>query len=109
MLGSILIAVVQLAVYNGMGIDEDGERRGEQAAHYCEFAFEILSSGVTFWFCMDNKLLCDNLIMTIMLADASVVTVEVHKPEAEDAHPLMRQTLENCAVQPISLRSQSSG
>ena len=68
---------------------------------YCEFAFEILSAAVTFWFCMDNKLMCDNLSMTIMLADASVVTIEVHTREAEDAHPLMRQTLQNCTVQPI--------
>jgi len=100
-LGSIVIAIVQLGVYNGMGVDDDGERRGEQAAHYCEFAFEILSAAVTFWFCMDNKLMCDNLSMTIMLADASVVTIEVHTREAEDAHPLMRQTLQNCTVQPI--------
>lgn len=54
---AILIAVVQLAIYNML----DGPRggAGEQIAHYFEFCFEILSATVTFMFCMDNKFNCD--------------------------------------------------
>ena len=49
------VAVVQLAVYNGMGRDEEGDMIGEVPAHHLEFAFEIISSLIGFWFVMDNK------------------------------------------------------
>ena len=45
-----VVAMVQLAVYNGMGRTEDGDMGGEVPAHYLEFSFVI-----AFWFCMDNK------------------------------------------------------
>ena len=95
-------AVAQLAVYNGMGIDADGERRGEQAAHYCEFAFEILSSGVTFWFCMDNKLLCDQQIMSIMLADERDIRIQIHRADADDV-PELRKTLDSGSIHPVAI------
>lgn len=50
-----VVAMVQLAVYNGMGRTEDGDMGGEVPAHYLEFSFEIISSLIAFWFCMDNK------------------------------------------------------
>eukprot|EP00566_Odontella_aurita_P019963 CAMPEP_0113528598 /NCGR_PEP_ID=MMETSP0015_2-20120614/1931_1 /TAXON_ID=2838 /ORGANISM="Odontella" /LENGTH=291 /DNA_ID=CAMNT_0000427143 /DNA_START=191 /DNA_END=1063 /DNA_ORIENTATION=- /assembly_acc=CAM_ASM_000160 len=52
---SSIVAIVQLAVYNGMGRTDDGDMVGEVPAHYLEFAFEIISSLIAFWFCMDNK------------------------------------------------------
>jgi len=55
----IVLAIVQLCVYNMFGQDSHGNMKGESAAHYVEFSFEIVSSGVTFWFCMDNKWFCD--------------------------------------------------
>eukprot|EP00614_Pseudopedinella_elastica_P022314 CAMPEP_0172628868 /NCGR_PEP_ID=MMETSP1068-20121228/164332_1 /TAXON_ID=35684 /ORGANISM="Pseudopedinella elastica, Strain CCMP716" /LENGTH=262 /DNA_ID=CAMNT_0013439229 /DNA_START=121 /DNA_END=909 /DNA_ORIENTATION=- len=60
------IAVLQLLIYNGMGIDEDGERKGEKSAHDCEFAFEIISAFVTFWFCVENKCSADREMKAIM-------------------------------------------
>ena len=91
------IAIAQLAVYNGMGETPDGgrhtrytplhaityvthlthvtgetpdgDKKGEVAAHYMEFAFEILSSLVTFWFCMDNKLLADTQTVQLLTLD----------------------------------------
>lgn len=96
---ALAIAVAQLTVYNAMGVDEDGDRRGEQAAHYCEFAFEILSAGITFWFCMDNKLHCDQQTMSIMLGDEREVVIQVHRPDVEEV-PELRKTLQG-NVNPI--------
>lgn len=61
-----VVAVVQLAVYNGMGRTEDGDMVGEVPAHYLEFVFEIISSLIAFWFCMDNKLVCGKEIGQIL-------------------------------------------
>ena len=61
------VACFQLGVYNLMGRDpETGDMVGEVLSHYCEFAFEILSSMVAFGFCMDNKLVADSEIQQIL-------------------------------------------
>ena len=44
------VALVQLAVYNGIGRDEGGGMLGEVPAHYLEFCFEITSSLIAFCF-----------------------------------------------------------
>lgn len=62
------VALVQLGVYNLSGWD-GGESRGEQAAHYCEFIFAIISSSITFWFTMDNKFIADVALSKIMSND----------------------------------------
>ena len=49
------VALVQLAVYNGMGRNEEGGMIGEVPAHHLKFTFEIISSLIAFWFVMDNK------------------------------------------------------
>mmetsp|Transcript_34127 Transcript_34127/g.64954 ORF Transcript_34127/g.64954 Transcript_34127/m.64954 type:complete len:309 (-) Transcript_34127:700-1626(-) len=61
-----VVSVVQLAVYNGMGRDEDGDMIGEVPAHYLEFVFEIISSLIAFWFVMDNKFVCGKEIGQIL-------------------------------------------
>ena len=63
---SAVIAIVQISIYNGMGETPDGDKIGERSAHYCEFAFEIISALITFWFCMDNKLVADETIRMIV-------------------------------------------
>jgi len=49
------VALVQLYVYNGLGITDDGERNGEKPAHYLEFVFEVISAFITFWFCVSTR------------------------------------------------------
>ena len=53
---ALLVALVQLGIYNLMGYDEEKhDMVGEVPAHFLEFSFEIISSLIAFWFCMDNK------------------------------------------------------
>ena len=60
------VALVQLGVYNLLGQTPDGDMVGEVPAHYFEFSFEIISSLIAFWFCMDNKLVADEEIGLIL-------------------------------------------
>lgn len=60
-----LVALVQLAVYNGMGRDENGDMIGEVPAHYLEFAFEIASSLIAFWFVMENKVSVRGVLLCV--------------------------------------------
>lgn len=71
--GSILVlilmgfvVVLQLGIYNLCGWTANGASKGEQAAHYLEFAFGIASAGITFWFTMDNKFSADQRLREIM-------------------------------------------
>jgi hypothetical protein len=61
-----LISLLQLVVYNGMGRTKEGDMVGEVPAHYLEFSFEITSSLIAFWFCMDNKFVCGKEIGEIL-------------------------------------------
>jgi hypothetical protein len=63
---ALAVACLQLGVYNLLGRRADGDMRGEVPAHYFEFAFEILSSMIAFWFCMDNKYVADEEIGSIL-------------------------------------------
>ncbi|CAE8656623.1 unnamed protein product [Polarella glacialis] len=60
------VAVAQLGIYKGMGWVGNGST-GEVMAHYCEFAFAIISAGITFWFTMDNKIIADTQIRSLVL------------------------------------------
>jgi hypothetical protein len=63
---ALAVACLQLGVYNLLGRSDDGDMQGEVPAHYFEFAFEILSSLIAFWFCMDNKNVADEEIGSIL-------------------------------------------
>jgi len=64
---ALLVAVVQLGVYNLMGYNQEtGDMVGEPLGHFLEFAFEIISSLIAFWFCMDNKYIADKEIGLIL-------------------------------------------
>ena len=60
------VAFLQLGVYNLLGRREDGDMEGEVPAHYFEFFFEIISSLIAFWFCMDNKNVAEKEIGLIL-------------------------------------------
>ena len=64
----LLVAIAILAVYSGQGFDAEGNAIGESNTHYLEFSFEILSSIITFSFCMDSKLLGDAAIKDLLIA-----------------------------------------
>lgn len=64
---ALLVALVQLGIYNLMGYDEEKhDMVGEVPAHFLEFSFEIISSLIAFWFCMDNKNVSDKEIGMIL-------------------------------------------
>lgn len=74
---ALLVAVIQISIYNGMGETDDGDKVGEKPAHYCEFIFEILSAGVTFWYCMNNKATCDRDIEQILYSQEHGCTMSI--------------------------------
>jgi len=61
-----VVSCVQLGIYNLSGWTPTGDSKGEQMAHYLEFAFGIISSLITFWFAIDNKLLADGRLAELM-------------------------------------------
>lgn len=65
---AVIIAVIQLGLYNFMGWTADGDSKGETTAHYFEFMFEILSASITFWFTLDNKFMADSALSELMRA-----------------------------------------
>lgn len=71
LVGAVCVAVVQLGIYNLSGWTADGDSKGETAAHYLEFAFGIVSGGITFWFTMDNKMCADKRLGAIMYGQRS--------------------------------------
>ena len=59
--------MIQLGVYNLMGNDEQRDGMvGEVPAHFLECSFEIIISLIAFWFYMDNKIVADKEIGTIL-------------------------------------------
>lgn len=70
-----VVAVFQLAVYNGMGKTDNGDMVGEVPAHYLEFVFEIISSMIAFWFCMDNKFVAAKEIGLILYGKHSACNI----------------------------------
>jgi hypothetical protein len=60
------LAVLQLVLYNGMGRTPDGDMVGEVPSHFCEFIFGFISGLIAFWFCIDNKLVADEEMGSIM-------------------------------------------
>ena len=84
---ALIVALFQLAVYNGLGITEDGERVGEKPAHYCEFILEILSAFITFYFCVDSKCQADREVEFLVFersdksaSGSSPLSADVAKP-----------------------------
>jgi len=67
--GAAVIAILQILVYN-CGFVDRGRRfyneNAERDAHFLEFTFAILSSFVTFWFCLDNRALGEEEILCIL-------------------------------------------
>ena len=57
------VACLQLIIYNAPA---SLLANSEKTAHYFEFTFGILSSLVTFWFCMDNRFEAESEIMLIL-------------------------------------------
>lgn len=67
------VAIIQLGIYNFLGGYLDPPGPGEQVAHFFEFAFEIISALISFSFCMDNKLMCDEKMRQLLKIQNTVV------------------------------------
>jgi len=63
-----LIAVTQLGIYNFSGWTSSGDSKGETLSHKLEFSFGLISSVITFWFTMDNRMSADQRLRSIMYA-----------------------------------------
>ena len=61
--GAAACAALQIVVYNS------GTPGCERNAHFLEFSFAILSSFVTFWFCLDNRSIGEEEILCILYGD----------------------------------------
>lgn len=85
------VALFQLGVYNLMGRRADGDMQGEVPAHYFEFGFEIISSMIAFWFCMDNKRVAEQEIGLILYgshADCQICDAKSNEFTATYEYPI---------------------
>lgn len=102
---ALLIAITQLCVYNLLGGPSGGA--GEQIAHYFEFVFEILSAIISFLFCMDNKLMCDDTLRQLLKMQHLPVRAGHWDVEANpDEGRLSAPTLQNQNEAETSSRQQ---
>lgn len=60
------VAITQLALYNGMGFNEQGEPKGEIAAHYFEYTFDFIMGNLTAWFAFETKLTLDTKVKELL-------------------------------------------
>mmetsp|Transcript_61173 Transcript_61173/g.115152 ORF Transcript_61173/g.115152 Transcript_61173/m.115152 type:complete len:140 (+) Transcript_61173:85-504(+) len=74
------VAFFQLFVYNVMGVSSSGKPMGAKPAMYFEFAFELTSALITFFFCMHSKFACDREIDAIMFREYNQAGVGTEEP-----------------------------
>ena len=65
----------QVALYNGLGADARGHMLGERPAHWLEFVFTMVGAAINFWFCLDSRMLAEELTRQIMIAPDEFVVV----------------------------------
>lgn len=69
----LVVPILQLALYNGLGFNEGNglpEPRGEVAAHYLEFTFDMVLGCMTAWFAFGNKLKMDAKVKELLARPA---------------------------------------
>lgn len=71
----VTLSFLQVLVYNGLGVDLRGHLLGERPAHVLEFIFDGLGAAINFWFCLDSKMLAEDLVRQIMIAPDELVVV----------------------------------
>lgn len=78
------VPVVNLTLYNAHVFHV--VPAGERIAHYFEFTFNIVSSAISFWLCIDSMLLANKLKIDIMLAppELTVVIDELSRRSVHD-------------------------
>ena len=65
----------QVFVYNCSGVDWRGHMLGERNAHVLEFCFTMIGAAINFWFCLDSRMLAEELTRQIMIAPDEMVVV----------------------------------
>lgn len=86
---ALMISVLQLGIYNGLGRTHAGDMKGEITAHYCEFTFQIISSMITFWFTLDNMFIADDELAQILYGsheDCKVCATHTHHHAPAGSH-----------------------
>lgn len=71
----VSMSFAQVLVYNFFGVDFRGHLLGERPAHVLEFIFDGVGAVINFWFCLDSKMLAEELTRQIMIAPDELVVV----------------------------------
>lgn len=71
----VTLSFLQVTVYNGLGVDLRGHLLGERPAHVLEFIFDAFGAAINFWFCLDSRMVAEDLTRQIMIAPDELVVV----------------------------------
>jgi len=103
----VVAAIVQISLYNGMGMDEDNVPIGETPAHFVEFSFDFVSAMILYFFCMDNVFRCDQEQLRLLTTKDREIQIKVDLGELEEFSK-RRDTLSNSIVEKLVEKSRNA-
>jgi hypothetical protein len=103
----VVAAIVQISLYNGMGMDENNVPIGETPAHFVEFSFDFVSAMILYFFCMDNVFRCDQEQLRLLTTKDREIQIKVDLGELEEFSK-RRDTLSNSIVEKLVEKSRNA-
>ncbi|EOD36702.1 hypothetical protein EMIHUDRAFT_200858 [Emiliania huxleyi CCMP1516] len=92
----MVAAIVQISLYNGMGMDEDNVPIGETPGHFVEFSFDF-----------DNVFRCDQEQLRLLTTKDREIQIKVDLGELEEFSK-RRDTLSNSIVEKLVEKSRNA-